>query len=113
MLPIQGGKSISDEDLHMQGDNEIDGNPCDNISFKNKSYSEMTIVYWAWKNLKKLYPDVKYIGLCHYRRFFAFNDGRLFITDMEASSSSIKIISQMLRRLVKSWKAKGSFLLKE
>lgn len=90
MLPIQGGKSISDEDLHMQGDNEINGNPCDNISFKNKSYSEMTIVYWAWKNLKKLYPDIKYIGLCHYRRFFAFNDGRLFITDMEASSSSIK-----------------------
>ena len=90
LLPVQGGKSIFDEDLHMQGDNEINGNPCDNISFKNKNYSEITIVYWAWKNLKKLYPDVKYVGLCHYKRFFAFNEGRLFTTYIEASNSSIK-----------------------
>lgn len=72
LLPVQGGKAISQYDLGFQADNEVNGQPCDNISEKNDSYSEMSVMYWAWKNLKKLYPDVKYVGLFHYRRFFAF-----------------------------------------
>ena len=39
----------------------------DNISARNPYYSELTGVYWAWKNLK----DVDAIGLVHYRRYFA------------------------------------------
>jgi hypothetical protein len=66
-LPIQAGKSISGIDLGIQGDDTGD-----NISGKNKLYCEMTAVYWAWKNLGSLYPDLKYIGLCHYRRYFIF-----------------------------------------
>ena len=38
----------------------------DNISARNPYYSELTGVYWAWKNLK----DVDAIGLVHYRRYF-------------------------------------------
>ncbi|MGN1407835.1 DUF4422 domain-containing protein [Lactobacillus sp.] len=38
----------------------------DNISAKNPYYSELTGVYWAWKNLK----DVDAVGLVHYRRYF-------------------------------------------
>ena len=38
----------------------------DNISAKNPFYSELTGVYWAWKNLK-----ADYVGLVHYRRYFA------------------------------------------
>jgi hypothetical protein len=60
-LPIQVGKSISDIDLDIQGDNTGD-----NISEKNPYYAELTGQYWGWKNLK----DVKYVGLCHYRRYF-------------------------------------------
>ena len=69
-LPIQVGAAISDTDLGMQRDDQLNGQPCDNISEKNKSYCELTAMYWAWKNIKKLYPNLEYIGLNHYRRLF-------------------------------------------
>lgn len=71
-LPIQVGAAISSVDLGMQRDDQVNGKPCDNISVKNKSYCELTALYWAWKNIKKIYPDLEYIGLNHYRRFFSF-----------------------------------------
>ena len=45
----------------------------DNLSLENSQICELTAHYWAWKNLDKLnYPD--YVGFCHYRRYFIFND---------------------------------------
>ena len=72
LLPVHVGASLSDADFGMQRDDMLFGKPCDNISAKNKTYCEITAIYWAWKNIKKLYPDLEYIGLNHYRRFFAF-----------------------------------------
>ena len=41
-------------------------NTGDNISVKNPYFCELTGLYWAWKNL-----DCDYLGLVHYRRYFA------------------------------------------
>ena len=61
-MPIQVGKDLhNDLDLGFTNDNTGD-----NISYKNPYYCELTAMYWAWKNLHNL----KYIGLCHYRRYF-------------------------------------------
>lgn len=78
LLPIHAGKASSDIDLHMQGDNEMNGQPCDNISSNNNNWCELTVIYWAWKNLRKLYPNVKYVGISHYRRYFSFGDQKTF-----------------------------------
>ncbi len=60
---IHVGKALS-EDLGYIGDDTKD-----NISSKNKSYCELTGLYWLWKNY-----DGDIIGICHYRRFFMQND---------------------------------------
>lgn len=41
----------------------------DNISTRNPMYSELTGLYWAWKNL-----DVSHLGLVHYRRYFTLKN---------------------------------------
>ncbi|MYL62249.1 DUF4422 domain-containing protein [Bacillus hwajinpoensis] len=58
-LPIHVGRE-GKEDLGYIGDNTGD-----NISKKNKTFCELTGLYWAWKNL-----DCNYVGLSHYRRYF-------------------------------------------
>lgn len=44
----------------------------DNISDKNSDLSELTGLYWMWKN-----TNPKIIGLCHYRRYFKNDKGKL------------------------------------
>jgi hypothetical protein len=67
-LPVQGGKANSELNLGFVGDNTGD-----NISNKNASYSELSVMYWAWKNLKQIYPNIKYVGFYHYRRYIALD----------------------------------------
>ena len=59
-IPLHVGRD-GKADLGYIGDNSGE-----NISAKNANYCELTGLYWAWKNLKN-----DYIGLCHYRRYFA------------------------------------------
>lgn len=40
-----------------------------NIAEKNSSFCELTGLYWAWKN--GVFENNQYIGLVHYRRYFA------------------------------------------
>ncbi|AXQ78533.1 DUF4422 domain-containing protein [Streptococcus chenjunshii] len=59
-LPLHVGRE-GKKDLGYTGDNTGD-----NISRLNPYYSELTGLYWAWKNL-----SCEYLGLVHYRRYFA------------------------------------------
>ena len=40
-----------------------------NIAEKNSSFCELTGLYWAWKN--GVFENNQYVGLVHYRRYFA------------------------------------------
>lgn len=60
-LPIQSGAALNKLNLGYQKDNEGI-----NISKKNLNYSELTALYWLWKN-----NNSRYKGLVHYRRFFS------------------------------------------
>lgn len=63
-FPIKCGAELADFPLDMPGDNIGD-----NISCRRDRYSELTVLYWAWKNL-----EADYYGLFHYRRYYAFSD---------------------------------------
>ena len=63
-LPVFVGSAKSDLNLPYQRDNEGE-----NISGKNRYYSELTGLYWAYKNLK-----ADYIGLFHYHRYLDLTD---------------------------------------
>ena len=58
------------ENVTMLGDNTGD-----NISTKKPYYSELTVQYWAWKNV-----EADYYGLCHYRRYLSLSSQH-FLTD--------------------------------
>ena len=63
-IPIQVGAGYN-KDLGIQKDS--DG---DNISVDNPYCSEMSAMYWIWKNV-----DADYKGLFHYRRFLTYKKG--------------------------------------
>lgn len=73
-LPVQAGAALH-EPFGLTGDNTGD-----HISEKNGTYCELTVLYWAWKNL-----DSEYIGLAHYRRHFR-GKGRSPLTLEEAEA---------------------------
>ena len=58
--PLHVGKALSELEACYVGDNSGD-----HISEKNPYFSELTGLYWIWKN-----TDSEWVGLCHYRRFF-------------------------------------------
>lgn len=45
----------------------------DHISDLNPYFSELTGLYWLWKN----YPGQENIGICHYRRFFVNSEKKI------------------------------------
>mgnify|MGYP003086525163 CR=1 FL=1 len=65
LVPIQVGNGIG---LGYISDNQLD-----NIADKNPFFSELTALYFIWKNIK-----TPIIGLVHYRRYFVFKQNIVF-----------------------------------
>lgn len=66
VMPVQAGAILCKERVANLLD--CDG---ENISKKNGNYSELTVLYWMWKNCLfngKIGSKEGYYGLCHYRR---------------------------------------------
>lgn len=78
LIPIQAGAELTDVRVA-----EILDNTGEHISYKNGNYSELTALYWVWKNiLCKNYPKERpefqcYYGLAHYRRILSFTQDDL------------------------------------
>ncbi len=71
-VPLQVGASTHYNLGYLTDDNG------DNISDLNCYYSELTGVYWVWKNVH----DADLVGVCHYRRFL-LNEAELVFTKSE------------------------------
>lgn len=82
-VPLQVGRA-SHEPLGYTGDDTGD-----HISDLNAYFSELTGVYWLWKNNH----DTDIIGICHYRRYLISEDGRLYTNaDIERLLAQYDII---------------------
>lgn len=92
-LTMQVGHALARDRFCYQTDDELFGKPCDNISHLNNLYCEMTGMYWAWKNIRNAYPNIKYVGLCHYRRYFYLKDNPI----RDLSLISIGRIKQIVK----------------
>lgn len=60
LVPLQVGSALAKE--YFPG--FLYDDTGDNISYKNRSYCELTGQYWAWKNV-----EANYYGFFHYRRY--------------------------------------------
>lgn len=61
------GSAICNDEGRFEGYLRDDAG--ENVSFMAGKLSELSVLYWAWKN-----STSDFIGLCHYRRFLSFED---------------------------------------
>ena len=71
-VPVQVGRARAADLGYIGDDTGV------NISEKNCYYGELTGVYWVWKNIK----TSDYVGICHYRRYFCTEEGRILTARM-------------------------------
>lgn len=90
MTPIQVGAELTDRNIC-----EVKDNSGENISGRNKNYSECTALYWMWKNA----PKVDYIGLCHYRRHFDLGENgirQIAVSDLDVLVTAPTFVNETI-----------------
>jgi hypothetical protein len=87
-INIQCGRSLTGNTLDMLGDDTGD-----NISERNPFWSEITGLYWAWKNL----PKQDFIGLASYRRYFNFNFNTNDPVQLASAEEAPRILQSTLK----------------
>ena len=65
-IPIQAGAALTDKRITELNDHD---GFAESISDRNHRYSELSAIYYIWKNVK-----TPYIGISHYRRRFILSD---------------------------------------
>lgn len=85
LIPLQVGTALGDVQIV-----ELADNVGDNISDRNGDYSELTGLYWMWKNriLQDDFDEEKHYGLAHYRRFLDLSEEDL----MRLSGNDIEVV---------------------
>ena len=78
-LAVQAGAACAEQRLEGMAHDDDSDNDLDNISRSNPRYSELTVLFWGWRNLA---GDA--LGLVHYRRHFAGAGERGTMTMAEA-----------------------------
>jgi len=87
IIPVRCGAVFDHRPSVLLGDDTGE-----NISNRQGSFSELTVLYWAWKNV-----DADYYGLCHYRRYLSFAD-RTYPTDDHGMVARVLLNSRETRR---------------
>lgn len=88
IVPVRCGAALDTSNRsRLAGDNVGD-----NISQKRLSFCELTVQYWAWKNV-----EADYYGLCHYRRFFNFTHIQ-YPTDAYKNVMEEQICNETIRK---------------
>ncbi len=89
-VPLQVGRAKAADLGYIGDDTGV------SISEKNCYYGELTGVYWVWKNIK----TSDYVGICHYRRYFCTEEGRILTEkDYEELLSSCDMITSKKLKL--------------
>ncbi|NLH01731.1 MAG: DUF4422 domain-containing protein, partial [Clostridiales bacterium] len=102
-IPVRCGAIYDErENVSMLGDDTGD-----NISEKRMSFCELTVPYWAWKNVK-----ADYYGLCHYRRYLSYKDGKMPVFTNNMSKTGL-IYSPDLCTSIEQFKLNDVDLIKE
>lgn len=92
--PLHVGHAVS-EDLGYPGDDTGE-----NISALNCYYSELTGLYWVWRNCH----DVDYVGTCHYRRYLINENEQVFTkTEYETLLTGYDLITTKRVKLNNSY----------
>lgn len=89
-VPLHVGRAGAQDLGYMGDDTGV------SISGKNCFYGELTGVYWVWKNIR----TSGYVGVCHYRRYFCTEEGRILTgAEYEKTLSEYDIITSKKLKL--------------